>query len=100
MNAESQPSCQRVALMLSGRGGRGAYQVGAFKAVAEINEALGYDVKSAQARNPFPIIVGTSAGALNAAVISNHGHCLAEGVEPAIRNGNALSGFKNIYQNG
>ena len=46
------------ALILSGGGARAAYQVGVLKAVAEI---LPED-----SRNPFKIICGTSAGALNA----------------------------------
>lgn len=81
MSAKSHPSCQRVALMLPGGGARGAYQVGALKAITEINESLWPDGETPQAKNPFPIIVGTSAGAVNAAILASHCHCLAGGVE-------------------
>ncbi|MEI6737704.1 MAG: patatin-like phospholipase family protein, partial [Pseudomonadota bacterium] len=47
---------QDVSLVLQGGGARAAYQVGVLKAVSE---ALGHPEK-----NPFPIIVGTSAGAI------------------------------------
>jgi NTE family protein len=49
----------RAALVLTGGGARAAYQVGVVKAVRDI---LGNPVK-----NPFPILCGTSAGAINAA---------------------------------
>lgn len=45
-------------LILSGGGARGAYQVGVLKALAELLPAT--------TRNPFPVICGTSAGAVNA----------------------------------
>jgi NTE family protein len=46
-----------TALVLSGGGARGAYQVGVLKALTEILPAHVY--------NPFPIVCGTSAGAIN-----------------------------------
>src|SRR6478736_7942932 len=49
------------ALVLTGGGARAAYQVGVLKAVAELLPG---------APNPFPIIVGTSAGAVAAAVLA------------------------------
>ncbi|MEZ5567178.1 MAG: patatin-like phospholipase family protein [Halioglobus sp.] len=52
------------ALVLSGGGARAAYQVGALKALAQL-------LPAGQA-NPFPIICGTSAGAVNAAVLAAH----------------------------
>lgn len=52
----------RAALLLSGGGARAAYQVGVLKAVAELLPR--------PARNPFPIICGTSAGAINAAALA------------------------------
>lgn len=45
-------------LILSGGGARGAYQVGVLSAIA--------DLLPDPAGNPFPVIVGTSAGAINA----------------------------------
>jgi len=55
------------ALILSGGGARAAYQVGVLSA---INELL-----PSTAHNPFPIICGTSAGAINALALATHtGH--------------------------
>jgi NTE family protein len=53
----------RKALVLPGAGARGAYQVGVLKAIASM---LGD-----KAPNPFSIISGTSAGAINAAVLAS-----------------------------
>ncbi len=52
----------RAGLVLTGGGARAAYQVGVMKAVRDI---LGNPVK-----NPFPIVCGTSAGAINAATLA------------------------------
>jgi NTE family protein len=52
----------RSGLVLTGGGARAAYQVGVLKAVRDI---LGNPVK-----NPFPIVCGTSAGAINAASLA------------------------------
>jgi NTE family protein len=51
-----------VGLVLPGGGARAAYQVGVLKAITEILPP--------DARNPFPVIVGTSAGAVAATVIA------------------------------
>ncbi len=61
-----------TALILPGGGARGAYQVGVLKAISELLEGQ---------RNPFPIICGTSAGAINAAVLASHAHEFLAGVE-------------------
>lgn len=53
-------------LLLTGGGARAAYQVGVLEAIAQIRRECG---ASAQA-NPFPIIAGTSAGAINAAALA------------------------------
>ncbi len=52
----------RAGLVLTGGGARAAYQVGVVKAVRDI---LGNPVN-----NPFPILCGTSAGAINAATLA------------------------------
>jgi NTE family protein len=52
------------ALILSGGGARAAYQVGVLQALAEV---LPSDIE-----NPFPIICGTSAGAINALALAAH----------------------------
>jgi NTE family protein len=55
-------------LILTGGGARAAYQVGVLKALVQLRreEAPG------RRRNPFPILAGTSAGAINAAVLASH----------------------------
>jgi len=62
-----------VALVLQGGGARAAYQVGVLKAVSE---SLGHPQI-----NPFPIIVGTSAGAINAGVLATNAGHFAEAVK-------------------
>ncbi|HEX5842145.1 MAG TPA: patatin-like phospholipase family protein [Pseudomonas sp.] len=52
------PSQPVTGLILSGGGARAAYQVGVLAAIA--------DLLPNAAHNPFPVIVGTSAGAINA----------------------------------
>ena len=54
----------RAGLVLTGGGARAAYQVGVVKAVR--------DVLGSPARNPFPILCGTSAGAINVATLAVH----------------------------
>lgn len=55
-----------TALMLTGGGARAAYQVGVLEAIADLRLSCG----AGNAPNPFPIIGGTSAGALNAAALA------------------------------
>lgn len=55
----------RVALVLPGGGARSAYQVGVLRAIA------GWCPPDRPL--PFPILCGTSAGAINAAVLAAHG---------------------------
>lgn len=50
-------------LILSGGGARAAYQVGVLAGIA--------DLLPVGARNPFPVIVGTSAGAINAVKLAS-----------------------------
>ena len=52
----------RAGLVLTGGGARAAYQVGVVKAVR--------DILDNPVRNPFPILCGTSAGAINAATLA------------------------------
>lgn len=53
-------------LVLTGGGARAAYQVGVLQALAKLRRAAGEPAR----RNPFPIITGTSAGAINAAALA------------------------------
>ncbi len=52
-------------LVLTGGGARAAYQVGVLSAVAQIRRDC-----AAPRANPFPVIAGTSAGAINAAALA------------------------------
>lgn len=54
---------RRIGLVLPGGGARGAYQVGVLKAIAEILPR--------RSPNPFAVISGTSAGAINSAVLAS-----------------------------
>jgi NTE family protein len=59
-----------TALVLSGGGARAAYQVGVLRAIARLRrEHTGH---RGRMRNPFGVIVGTSAGAINAAALACH----------------------------
>ena len=61
-----------TALLLTGGGARAAYQVGVLKAVAELYPRnLGI---------PFPILCGTSAGALNITALACYASCFHLGV--------------------
>lgn len=53
----------RLALILPGGGARGAFQVGVLKALAELLPK--------NSANPFPVISGTSAGAVNSVVLAS-----------------------------
>jgi NTE family protein len=71
------PTPPRVALVLSGGGARAAYQVGVLQAIAEIvpaAPAAPVVADSPVRANPFPVIVGTSAGAVLATVLAHHAH--------------------------
>ena len=67
--APSRPSDQAPAtgLVLTGGGARAAYQVGVLGAIAALRRAAG----QSRSGNPFPILAGTSAGAINAAVLAS-----------------------------
>ncbi len=60
------PAPSPTGLMLGGGGARAAYQVGVLEAIADIRKAAG----ALHGLNPFPIITGTSAGAINAAALA------------------------------
>jgi len=62
-------------LVLTGGGARAAYQVGVLKAIAQIRRDSG-----APTTNPFPVIAGTSAGAINAAALA----CCADNFDAAV----------------
>ncbi|HEX9278937.1 MAG TPA: patatin-like phospholipase family protein [Casimicrobiaceae bacterium] len=66
-----------IAVILPGGGARAAYQVGVLRAVSRI---LGREQ-----RQPFRIICGTSAGAINAATLAVHADSFRRGVARLLR---------------
>lgn len=62
-----------TALVLSGGGARAAYQIGALRGIASV---LDKDIS-----NPFGIISGTSAGAMNAVGLATHAHKFRTGIK-------------------
>jgi NTE family protein len=60
------PSVPSIGLVLTGGGARAAYQVGVLEGIVEIRRQAGL----ASSCNPFSIITGTSAGAINAAALA------------------------------
>jgi len=69
---KNQADKPMTGLILAGGGARAAYQVGVLKAIAEM---LPRDTA-----NPFPILCGTSAGAINATTIAIYATRFQEGV--------------------
>lgn len=56
----------KTGLILTGGGARAAYQVGVLRAIANLLKEAGWPAH----KNPFPIICGTSAGAINASALA------------------------------
>ncbi len=63
----------KTALVLSGGGARGAYQVGVLKAIADLHPK--------HAKNPFTVISGTSAGAINAVALASSANNFRLGIK-------------------
>lgn len=72
-----QANKPKIGLILSGGGARAAYQVGVLKAISELLPK--------NATNPFPIICGTSAGAINSAALAIYGANYHEAVKRMLR---------------
>jgi NTE family protein len=81
----------RIALMLPGGGARSAWQVGVLKAIA------GWYPEGATL--PFPVVCGTSAGAINAAVLAENGDSFARAAAELTR---VWGGFRvgDVYRAG
>lgn len=77
MQNNDRPSKPKVGLVMSGGGARAAYQVGVLRAISKL---LPRDEP-----NPFPIICGTSAGAINAAVLAMNASNFRRGVRELMR---------------
>lgn len=75
--APATPRAPHTALLLTGGGARAAYQVGVLQAIAELQDRRCPGAR----RSPFDIIVGTSAGAINAASIA----CVADDFQSGVR---------------
>ena len=71
------PTQPKTGLILTGGGARAAYQVGVLQAIAQILWEAGWP----PARNPFDIICGTSAGAINATALACRADNFGEGVQ-------------------
>lgn len=79
MPAAAPPaSASRTGLVLTGGGARAAYQVGVLEAIADLRRAC----NAHRDPNPFPILAGTSAGAINAAALASG----ADDFDHAVRN--------------
>lgn len=75
MNSDTERAADTdacVGLVLPGGGARGAYQVGVLRAVSDL---------LSDNRNPFPVIVGASVGAINAAAIACQAQNFKVGVQ-------------------
>lgn len=70
-------SDHETAIILGGGGARSAYQVGALRAIVRV---LGRD-----GRIPFPVLCGTSAGAINAAALAINADDFRRGVARLLR---------------
>ena len=68
---------RETALVLPGGGARAAYQVGALRALARLTPR--------RAPLPFPILCGTSAGAINATTLAIHADDFRQGVARLVR---------------
>ncbi len=71
-NERSSERIPKIGLILAGGGARAAYQVGVLKAIAALMPE--------RQINPFPIICGTSAGAINSTALAVYATRFQEGV--------------------
>ena len=83
MNQNDRPAQHKAGLIMTGGGARAAYQVGVVRALSEFYPS--------HVACPFPIICGTSAGAVNAAVLAVDAHNFRHGVR------RLMTVWKNIH---
>ena len=74
------PAAPSTGLILTGGGARAAYQVGVLRAVHRIRQEAG-----APPGNPYPVLAGTSAGALNAAALATDADDADAGIAKLVR---------------
>jgi NTE family protein len=72
---------KKTGLILTGGGARAAYQVGVLRAVSSMLKDAGWQ----PGRNPYDIICGTSAGAINAAALACHADNFDEGLHKVLQ---------------
>lgn len=72
---------KKTGLLLTGGGARAAYQMGVLDGVSSILQGTGW----APDRNPYDIICGTSAGAINATALACHADNFDEGLQKVLR---------------
>lgn len=72
---------KKTGLVLTGGGARAAYQLGVLQAVSSILSDAGWQPE----RNPYDIICGTSAGAINATALACHADNFDEGLQMVLQ---------------
>lgn len=72
---------KKTGLVLTGGGARAAYQVGVLDGISTILLESGWQPH----RNPYDIICGTSAGAINATALACHADNFTEGLQKVLR---------------
>jgi NTE family protein len=72
---------KKTGLVLTGGGARAAYQVGVLHGVSAILREAGWQPE----RNPYDIICGTSAGAINATALACHADNFDEGLRKVLQ---------------
>ncbi|TFV98603.1 patatin-like phospholipase family protein [Oxalobacteraceae bacterium OM1] len=71
---------KKTGLVLTGGGARAAYQMGVLRGVATVLAEAGWE----RARNPYEIICGTSAGAINATALACHADDFDQGLRMVV----------------
>jgi NTE family protein len=96
-SGENQPVARKITrgLLLSGGGARAAYQAGVLRHIEEIARELGG--KQEDPRIPFEILVGTSAGALNAAALASRASSFRDAVDLMVNNWHDVSTDKVFH---
>ncbi len=72
---------KKTGLVLTGGGARAAYQVGVLQGVASVLYEAGWQPEC----NPYEVICGTSAGAINATALACHADDFDEGLQKVVR---------------
>lgn len=72
---------KKTGLILTGGGARAAYQIGVLHGVSSILHGAGWQAET----NPYDIICGTSAGAINATALACHADNFNEGLQNVLR---------------